>query len=247
MTNLEGRVILRNRAKEPPKEVWSDLQILKAVADRLGRGQYFSDNNREVFEEFRRASAGGAADYAGITYERVVAEDGVFWPCPSIDHAGTPRLFLDRFGTDDGRAKFHSIDHRPSAEMPNAEFPYFLTTGRVLAQYQSGTQTRRIADLNAADPEPFVEIHPDTARGLLIAEGDLVVMETRRGRIAIKARLTRDIRLDTLFVPFHWGTAGSANALTLAALDPVSELDTTRSGPSATSSFTPFRPTSAPS
>jgi assimilatory nitrate reductase catalytic subunit len=224
MTNLEGRVILRQRAKEPPKEVWSDLQILKAVADRLGRGQYFSDDNREVFEEFRRASAGGAADYAGITYERIVAQDGVFWPCPSIDHAGTPRLFLDRFGTDDGRAKFHSVDHRPSAEMPDEEFPYFLTTGRVLAQYQSGTQTRRIADLNAADPDPFVEIHPDTARGLLIAEGDLVVLESRRGRIAVKARLTRDIRLDTLFVPFHWGAAGSANALTIGALDPVSKI-----------------------
>jgi assimilatory nitrate reductase catalytic subunit len=224
MTNLEGRVILRQRAKEPPKEVWSDLQILKAVAERLGRGQYFSDNNREVFEEFRRASAGGAADYAGITYQRIVAEDGVFWPCPSTDHAGTPRLFLDRFGTDDGRAKFHSVDHRPSAEMPDEQFPYFLTTGRVLAQYQSGTQTRRIPDLNAADPDPFVEIHPDTARGLLIADGDLVVLKTRRGRIAIKARLTRDIRLDTLFVAFHWGVAGSANALTIAALDPVSKI-----------------------
>src|SRR5882757_1479442 len=224
MTNLEGRVILRQRAKEPPKGVWSDLQILKAVADRLGRGQYFSDNNREVYEEFRRASAGGAADYEGITYERIVAQDGVFWPCPSVDQPDTPRLFLDRFGTDDGRAKFHSVDHRPSAEMPDEKFPYFLTTGRVLAQYQSGTQTRRIADLNAADPDPFVEIHPDTARGLLIAEGDLVVLESRRGRIAIKARLTRDIRLDTLFVPFHWGAAGSANALTLAALDPVSKI-----------------------
>lgn len=224
MTNLEGRVILRQRAKEPPKEVWSDLQILKAIADRLGRGQYFSDGNREVFEEFRRASAGGTADYAGITYDRIVAQDGVFWPCPSVDRPDTPRLFLDRFGTDDGKARFHAVEHRPSAEMPDQEFPYFLTTGRVLAQYQSGTQTRRIADLNAADPDPFVEIHPDTARGLHIADGDLVVVETRRGRIVIKARLTRDIRLDTVFVPFHWGAAGSANALTLAALDPVSKI-----------------------
>jgi assimilatory nitrate reductase catalytic subunit len=224
MTNLEGRVILRRRAKEPPKEAWSDLQILKAVADRLGRGQYFSDSNREVFEELRRASAGGVADYAGVTYDRIIAEDGVFWPCPSVDHPGTPRLFLDRFGTDDGRARFHSVDHRPSAEMPDEEFPYFLTTGRILSQYQSGTQTRRIADLNAADPDPFVEIHPDTARGLHIADGDLVVVETRRGRIVVKARLTRDIRLDTLFVPFHWGVAGSANVLTLAALDPISKI-----------------------
>jgi assimilatory nitrate reductase catalytic subunit len=224
MTNLEGRVILRRRAKAPPDGVWSDLQIMKAIADRLGRGQYFSEHNATVFDEFRRASAGGTADYAGVTYDRIIADDGVFWPCPSIDLPDTPRLFLDRFGTDDGRARFHSVEHRPSAEMPDEAFPYFLTTGRVLAQYQSGTQTRRIRELNAAEPEPFVEINPETARGLQIAEGDLVAVETRRGRIVVKARLSREIRLDTVFVPFHWGTAGSANALTLAALDPVSKI-----------------------
>jgi assimilatory nitrate reductase catalytic subunit len=224
MTNLEGRVILRRRAKEPPEGAWNDLKILKAIADRLGKGRHFSDNNQEVFEEFRRATAGGVADYAGITYQRIADQDGVFWPCPSADHAGTPRMFLDRFGTEDGRARFHAVDHHPSAEMPDERFPYFLTTGRILSQYQSGTQTRRIAELNAADPDPFVEVHPDTARGLRIGDGDLVVLETRRGQITIKARLTRDIRLDTLFVPFHWGTAGSANALTIGALDPVSKI-----------------------
>jgi len=224
MTNLEGRVLLRRRAKAPPEGVWSDLQILKAIAERLGRGEFFSDSNSTVFAELCRASAGGVADYAGVSYQRIIAQDGVFWPCPSAQAPDTPRLFLDRFGTDDGRARFHAIEHRPSAEMPDEAYPYFLTTGRVLAQYQSGTQTRRIAELNAADPDPFVEIHPETARGLRIAEGDLVVLQTRRGRIVIKARLTRDIRLDTVFVPFHWGTAGSANALTLAALDPVSKI-----------------------
>jgi assimilatory nitrate reductase catalytic subunit len=224
MTNLEGRVLLRNRAKQPPKDVWSDLQILKAIAERLGRGQYFSDKNSEVFEEFRRASAGGVADYAGITHQRIANEGGVFWPCPSTDHPGTPRMFLDRFGTADGRARFHSVEHRLSAEMPDEQFPYYLTTGRILGHYQSGTQTRRIAELNAAAPEPFVEINPETARGLMIREGDIVVLETRRGRIAIKARLTRDIRFDTLFVPFHWASAGSANALTIAAIDPESKI-----------------------
>jgi len=224
MTNLEGRVLLRRRAKDPPSEVWTDLQILKGLADRLGRGQYFSADNKEVFTEFCRATAGGVADYAGISYQRIVAEDGVFWPCPSIDQPGSPRLFLDRFATDDGRAKFHPVEHLPSAEMPSQDFPYFLTTGRLLTQYQSGTQTRRIPDLNAVEPEPFAEIHPETARGLQIDDGDLVVLTTQRGRIVVKARMSRDIRLDTLFVPFHWGVAGRANSLTNAAIDPVSKI-----------------------
>jgi assimilatory nitrate reductase catalytic subunit len=224
MTNLEGRVLWRQRAKEPPPDVWTDAQILKALADRLGRGRYFTADVREISREFRHATAGGAADYAGITVERIAREDGVFWPCPSADHPGTPRMFLDRFATEDGRARFHAVEHHPAAEVPDEDFPYVLTTGRVLAQYQSGAQTRRISELNAAAPEPFVEIHPETARGLRIADGDPVILTTRRGRAVVKARLTRDIRLDTLFVPFHWGGAGSANALTNGALDPVSRI-----------------------
>jgi assimilatory nitrate reductase catalytic subunit len=224
MTNLEGRVLWRKRAKAPPPGVWTDAQILKALADRLGCGGSFSADFGEVSAEFRRASAGGVADYAGITPERIAREDGVFWPCPAQEHPGTPRLFQDRFATEDGRARFHPVEHRAPAEVPDQDFPYVLTTGRVLAQYQSGTQTRRVAELNAAAPEAFVEIHPETARGLRIAEGDLVILTTRRGRAAVKARLTRDIRLDTLFVPFHWGGTASANALTNAALDPVSRI-----------------------
>lgn len=224
MTNLEGRVLLRSPAKEPPPEVWTDIRILNELAERLGRGHLFGSRPEDLFDEFRRATAGGTADYAGMSYARIAAEDGVFWPCPASDHPGTPRMFLDRFATDDGKAKFHAVDHRSSAELPDQDFPYFLTTGRVLAQYQSGTQTRRIVELNGAEPEPFVEINPDTARGLKIANGDLAVLTTRRGRIVVKARFSRDIRLDTLFVPFHWSGAGSANALTNAALDPTSKI-----------------------
>jgi len=168
MTNLEGRVLWRRRAKAPPPGVWTDAQILKALADRLGRGRFFSADLDETSAELRGASAGGAADYAGITRERIAQQDGVFWPCPLADHPGTPRMFLDRFATPDGRARFHPVEHRPAAELPDEAFPYVLTTGRVLAQYQSGTQTRRVAELNAAEPGPFVEIHPETARGLRI-------------------------------------------------------------------------------
>src|SRR4051794_18701543 len=129
-TNLEGRVLLRRRAVTAPEGVRSDLDVLHGLAGLLGHGKGFPADPEEVFDELRRASAGGAADYAGITYERIAAEDGVFWPCPDTGHAGTPRLFLDRFATDDGRARFVPVTHRPSAEETDAEYPVVLTTGR---------------------------------------------------------------------------------------------------------------------
>ncbi len=224
MTNLEGRVLLRRRVQAPPQGVWTDAQVLKALADRLGAGRHFTADTRAIFEEFRRATSGGPADYRGITYERIVREDGVFWPCPDETHPGTPRLFFERFATEDGRARFHPVEHMPAAEVPDADYPYFLTTGRVLAQYQSGTQTRRVKELAKAEPEAVVEIHPDTAHSLGIAAGDKIRLTTRRGRAVMKARLTPDIRLDTVFAPFHWGAGGSANALTNPALDPVSRI-----------------------
>jgi assimilatory nitrate reductase catalytic subunit len=224
MTNLEGRVLLRRRAIEPPPGAWSDLQILHALAERLGFGAKFPDEPREVFEELRRASAGGIADYAGIDYERIVEEDGVFWPCPRTDHPGTPRMFLDRFATEDGRARFHPIAYKPAAEEPDDAYPLFLTTGRVLSQYQSGVQTRRVDALLKAAPEPFVEVHPALAQAFGICDGEEVGVGTRRGSIRVKARITHSIRQDTLFIPFHWGGKGCANLLTNPALDPTSRM-----------------------
>jgi assimilatory nitrate reductase catalytic subunit len=224
MTNLEGRVLLRRQVKQPPAGVWTDTQVIKALADRLGYGDKFTAKTQDIFAEFGRATAGGAADYAGITYDRIAANEGMFWPCPNEQHAGTPRMFMERFGTPNGRARFHPVEHRDPAETPNRDYPYSLTTGRVLVHYQSGAQTRRVDELNAAEPEPFVEMHAETARTLGIAAGDFVRLTTRRGSAVLRARLTRDIRLDTFFVPFHWGGTGSANRLTIAALDPVSRI-----------------------
>ena len=224
MTNLEGRVLRRARAMPPPEGVRTDADVLHGIAARLGISATFAVDAEAGFAELRRASSGGAADYAGISYARIAAEDGVFWPCPTESHPGTPRLFLDRFGTEDGRARFHAVEHRPSAEEPDHAYPFWLTTGRVLSHYQSGAQTRRVPELAAAEPEPFVEIHPQTARGFGLADGDLARVTTRRGTIEVKARLTGTIRLDTLFVPFHWGDKGSANLLTHAALDPESRM-----------------------
>jgi assimilatory nitrate reductase catalytic subunit len=224
MTNFEGRVVLRRAALEPPPSVRSDLEILEGIAQRLGCGDRFPSQPRQVFDELRRASAGGKADYAGITYERIAAEDGVFWPCPDEQHPGTPRLFLEAFATPDGRARFHAVSHRAVTEEPDDEFPLYLTTGRTLVHYQSGTQTRRVPQLNEAQPEAFVELHPALARSMGIVEQDLVSLRTRRGSASARARLTPDIRPDTLFMAFHWGGAGRANLLTNPALDPDSKM-----------------------
>jgi assimilatory nitrate reductase catalytic subunit len=224
MTNLEGRVLRRHALREPPPDVRTDLAVIAELASRLGAGARFTTEPRAVFEELRRASAGGTADYAGVTWERVDAEDGVFWPCPSVDRPGTPRLFLDAFATPDGRARFLPVEHRPVAEEVDAEFPLYLTTGRVLAQYQSGAQTRRIEPLRRSAPNAFVELHPDLAARLGIEAGEEVVVTSRRGEMRAPARLTETIRPDTVFAPFHWGGAARANSLTSDALDPTSRM-----------------------
>jgi len=225
MTNFEGRVVLRRRAVPPPADVRTDLEMLTALAGRLGRGRYFpSADARSVFDELRRASAGGVADYSGITYERITAEHGVFWPCPGEGHPGTPRLFVDAFPTPDGRARFSAVNYRVAAEEPSEEFPLYLTTGRVAEHYQSGTQTRRVRSLETVRPRAFAEIHPDLAATLGILDGEMVSVTTARGSARVCARLSPDIRSDTLFLPFHWGGAARANLLTNPALDPKSKM-----------------------
>ncbi|BFV59414.1 molybdopterin oxidoreductase family protein [Kitasatospora sp. CMC57] len=224
LTNLEGRVVLRRKAVDAPSGVRSDLEVLHGLAGRLGHGEGFDTNAEKVFDELRRASSGGAADYAGISYQRIAEQDGVFWPCPDGDHPGTPRLFLERFATPDGRARFTPVQHRPAAEEPDAEYPVRLTTGRVLAQYQSGAQTRRVEALNAAAPGAFVELHPQLAERLGVADGDRVAVVSRRGRTVTPARLTTAIRPDTVFMPFHWPGEANANVHTNPALDPTSRM-----------------------
>ncbi|HXG22938.1 MAG TPA: molybdopterin-dependent oxidoreductase, partial [Chthonomonadales bacterium] len=136
-TSAEGRVIRIRKAVDPPGEARVDWEILVDLAKRLGRGQYFPYRcPEEIFNELRRASKGGTADYYGITYEKIEQNQGIFWPCPSLDHPGTPRLFEDRkFFTPDGKAHFHAVEYRPPAEVTDKEYPIILTTGRVVSQY----------------------------------------------------------------------------------------------------------------
>ncbi|CAM5336866.1 molybdopterin oxidoreductase family protein [Streptomyces aurantiogriseus] len=229
LTNLEGRVLRRRRLLSPPPGVRSDLSVLRELAVRLGEPpDRYPDEPRLVFEELRRASEGGTADYSGISYPRLDAGEALYWPCPERPggpaHPGTPRMFLDGFAHPDGRARFQEVDHREPAETPDDRYPLWATTGRVLAQYQSGSQTRRVPDLLRAAPETIVEIHPDTAARAGVADGDLAWVQSARGRVTARVRLVPSLRTDTVFLPFHYPDDGRANLLTHAALDPRSKM-----------------------
>ncbi len=224
--NVEARVIHIRKAVDPPGNARADFAIICDLAGRLGRGKYFPYREpREIFDELREASRGGIADYYGITYERIDKELGVFWPCPSADHPGTPRLFEGgRFFHPDGKARFMKLEWRESGDPVDEAFPTYLTTGRVVSQYLSGTQTRRIGALVDQYPEPKLELHPKLALEHGINTGDFVTITTRRSAITLPAMIVRTIRPDTVFIPYHWPGKRSANLLTHRTLDPRSKI-----------------------
>jgi assimilatory nitrate reductase catalytic subunit len=241
--SAEGRVIKINKAVEPPGDAKQDWKIVQDIARALGRERGFTFRNPgEIFGELREASAGGVADYSGITYEKIETNQGVFWPCPArgpqgeaVDHPGTPRLFepgswnpvakgAGPFFFPDGKARFHAARYTPPTEDVDAEYPLMLTTGRVVSHFLSGCQTRRIGPLEDQYPEPRLELHPHTAKPLGIAGGDWVTVESRRGSITIRCQIVGTIRPDTVFVPYHWAGAKSINRVTIAAQDPISKI-----------------------
>jgi assimilatory nitrate reductase catalytic subunit len=225
MTNLEGRVLLRQQAVTPPPDVRDELAILAGLATRLGQpGERCPDDAETVFTELRAASRGGGADYSGVTYDRLRAGEALYWPVPSPDHPGTPRPFLDRFAHPDGRARFVPVTHRDAAEPTDERYPLAATTGRLLAHYQSGAQTRHVPELMAAEPEMFVEVHPDTAARAGVADGDRATVTSRRGRVHAIVRVVPTLRPDTVFLPFHFPGDQRANLLTNPALDPTSRM-----------------------
>jgi assimilatory nitrate reductase catalytic subunit len=226
-TSAEGRVIKINKAVDCPGDARPDWQIMVELAKRLGRGKYFDHFKKpeDIFNELRVASKGGTADYAGITYAKIEKNMGVFWPCPTDDHPGTPRLFEGgQFFHPDGKAKFNPTPYRPPMEVVDADYPIWLTSGRVVFHYLSGTQTRRIGFLVEQCPHPYLEIHPRLAENYGLAEGDAVEITSRRGSMVLPAKVVKTIRPDTVFIPYHWAGALSANRLTGRHLDPVSKI-----------------------
>ena len=225
MTSLEGRVLRRRRAVAPPEGARGELDVLSELAQRLGQpAERFPTTAATVYDELRAASAGGAADYAGISYQRLDAGEALFWPCPTDEHPGTPRLFLDGFAQPEGRARFIPVEYRDAAEIPDETYPLWATTGRVLAHYQSGAQTRRVTELVEAAGDAFVQVHPDTAERSGLAGGQLAEVVSRRGSTQARVVCEPSLRLDTVFLPFHFPGAARANLLTNPALDPSSRM-----------------------
>jgi assimilatory nitrate reductase catalytic subunit len=245
VAQVEARVIKINKAVDCPGEARQDWRIIQDLARALGREKGFTfEGPRAIFEELRVASKGGVADYSGITYEKIEKQMGVFWPCyshdpktgtPTPDHPGTPRLFepdsynpvargAGPFYFPDGKARFNVAEYRPAVDDASADYPIFLTTGRVVSQFLSGTQTRRIGPLVDQYPEPRLELHPRLAEKLGIADGDWTTCETRRGAITVRAMVVTTIRPDTVFVPYHWAGDKSINRVTVAAQDPISKI-----------------------
>jgi assimilatory nitrate reductase catalytic subunit len=218
VTSLEGRVLRRRRAVAPPPGVRDELEVLADLAARLGCAVPFETDPALVFDELARASAGGRADYSGLSHAVLDDGDARFWPAAA--GGGTPRLFTERFAHEDGRARFHPVRPSGPADDLRPDAPLHLVTGRVLAHYQSGAQTRRVPALVDSSPAAFAEVHPRLAERLGLHDGEPAEVESARGVVVVPVRVTTAVRPDTVFMPFHW--PGSANVLTTDATDPVS-------------------------
>jgi len=221
VTTIEGRIIRVDQAVSPVAKR-ADIDLIRNLARRLGAARHFNFfTGAEVFEEMRVVSAGGPNDYAGITWDRIRDEGGVFWPCPDEKHPGTPQLYTERFHHPDGLARFHAVVPRPPGPSVNSAYPLVLTTGRVPAQFLSGNQTMRIAGQNRVAPGAFVEIHPDTARAYGLSVGDAVEVSSRQGTVEVPWVGNDRLRNDTIFMPYHWV---ECNTLVAPELDPLSKI-----------------------
>jgi formate dehydrogenase alpha subunit len=212
-SNTERRVQRVRKAVEPPGEARDDWRIICEIATRMGYPMGY-DSSREVMDEIRRVTP----SYAGVSYERIEHE-GLHWPCPNEEHPGTPILHREQFTI--GKGVFHAIDYQPPAEAVDGDYPLYLTTGRVLYHYHTGTMTMKTGGLNEIAPECFVEISSEDARRFGVSHGAVVDVASRRGRIRARVQVSGKAVAGTVFLPFHFAQA-AANRLTNAALDPVS-------------------------
>jgi ferredoxin-nitrate reductase len=227
-TNSERTVSFSPRLFDAPGEALPDWAILARFAQQLGLGGFDFQTRDEVWDEFIGLTAGRPCDMSGATSARLRAATSLQWPCPALDHPGTKRRYLDgRFATPDGRAVFLARDHRSPREVPDHEFPFVLTTGRLYAHWHTLTRTAKAEKLVRAEPGPFIEINPLDAEALRIATGDLVQVSSRRGTVQLPARLDTAVATGMVFVPFHWGDlfndGNAANYLTISAIGRVAK------------------------
>ena len=215
-SNTERRVARVRQVIPPLGDSRPDWQIIAEISRRLGYPMDYADPEA-IFEEIRQVTP----SYAGITYARLEAEGGLQWPCPTTEHPGTVYLHRGQFSR--GKGAFFAIDHRDPAEMPDADYPLVLTTGRLLYQYHTGTMSRRAPGLEEKAPECLVEIAAGDAIDFGIADGEPVRVKTRRGEMVARASVSPKAVPGTIFIPFHFHEA-AVNQLTNAALDPVAKI-----------------------
>ncbi len=213
--NTERKVQRVRKAVDSPGEAREDWKIIGDLSSRMGYDMDY-ESAEAIMEEIAQLTP----SYCGINYDRL-KNDGIHWPCPNTDHPGTPCLHVDQFTC--GLGVFHALEYKPPAELPDDEYPMYLTTGRVLYQFHTGSMTMKSQGLNDLAPECFVEISPPDAEAYGIENGDLLRIASRRGEIEAKARLSGKAVRGTIFIPFHYAKA-AANKLTNAALDPTAKI-----------------------
>jgi formate dehydrogenase alpha subunit len=216
-TNTERRCMRIHKAVEPLGNTLPDWKIISRLSTAMGYEMHY-DNPQAIFDEMASLTP---KSYAGMTYERM-GLDGLQWPCPDRDHPGTPFLHKDQFAR--GKGKFHAVDYLAPAEMPDAEYPFFLTTGRMFAHFHTGTMTRISPHLDVEQTTGYVSICPADAHALNIADGDVLVLASRRGRMEAPARISASLTPGTLFLPIHFGE-NPTNVLTSSdAFDPLAKI-----------------------
>ncbi|MBI1831614.1 MAG: nitrate reductase [Planctomycetes bacterium] len=227
-TNSERMVSFSPKLWDPPGEALPDWQIIARFAQTLGFKGFSHADAGEVWDEFIQMTQGRPCDMRGMTSARLRQTDGLQWPCPSVEHPGSKRRYLDRrFTTPDGKAIFLPRDQKEPREMPDHEFPFVLTTGRLYSHWHTLTRTAKADKLVRREPSPFVEINPRDAEQLAIKQDDLVQITSRRGTVQFPARLRDGVSPGMVFIPFHWGDlfgeGNSANYLTISAIGRVAK------------------------
>jgi formate dehydrogenase major subunit len=219
-TSTERRVQMWRKAQEPPGEAKEDWKILCELAAKMGYAEQFPyQDMEEIFNEI----AALTPSYHGMSYERLERPEALHWPCPTAEHPGTPILHREKFSHPDGLGVFAPIEWQPPAEVPDAEYPYILTTGRILWHWHTGSMTRRSRTLDSEVPTGWIEINAGDAKELGIQNGEIVRAVTRRGSVNVPAKVTPDIMRGVMFMPFHFAEC-PANLLTHNALDPIAKI-----------------------
>ena len=213
-TNSDRRVQRVRKAVEPPGEARADWEVLVDLMRRVGLEQPDYQHPREVYAEM----AALAPKFAGISHERIENEGGLQWPVTTPDAPSTDYLHKD--GVIRGKGRFEPVEFRPPFELQDEEYPLVLSTGRTLYHYNAATQTRRSEGLSGKQPEGFVEIHPKNARRMGVEDGQMVEVITRRSRVKARAMLSRQVRFNAIWMPFHFPDMRT-NELTVDAGDAV--------------------------